>query len=75
MSCSAASITCYWVDAGLIKGLVSSFANAALLCILGSRMFLNLKEAAEHDVNVGTNWASHSIGAIGFEEPLFRKER
>ena len=32
-------------------------------------MLFNLKEAAEHGVNVGTNWASYSLSAIHFEEP------
>ena len=31
-------------------------------------MFFNLKEAAEHGVNVGTNWSSYSHSAIRFDE-------
>ena len=31
-------------------------------------MFFNLKEAAEHGVNVGTNWSSYSHSAIQFDE-------
>ena len=31
-------------------------------------MFFNLKEAAEHGVNVGTNWSSYSHSAIRFED-------
>ena len=41
--------------------------SPTLLCIFGSRMFFNLKEAAEHGVNVGTNWSSYSHSAIRFE--------
>ena len=32
-------------------------------------MFFNLKEAAEHGVNIGTNWSSYSHSAIRFDEP------
>ena len=32
-------------------------------------MFFNLKEAAEHGVNIGTNWSSYSIGSINFNVP------
>ena len=35
--------------------IISVLGSPTLLCILGSRMFFNLKEAAEHGVNVGTN--------------------
>ena len=42
--------------------------SPTLLCILGSHLFFNLKEAAEHGVNVGTNWASYSHSAIRFDE-------
>ena len=31
-------------------------------------MFFNLKEAAEHGVNIGTNWSSYSHSAIRFGE-------
>ena len=42
--------------------------SPTLLCIFGSRMFFNLKEAAEHGVNVGTNWSSYSGSTIRFED-------
>ena len=38
-------------------------------------MFFNLREAAEHGVNVGTNWASYpqsasaSVSDMAFERP------
>ena len=58
------------IVASLLPSTISEgLTNPTLLCILGSRMFLNLKEAAEHGVNVGTNWSSHSHSAIYFDEP------
>ena len=51
--------------AAIFEGL----GSPTLLCILGSRMFFNLKEAGEHGVNVGTNWSSYSHSAIRFDEP------
>ena len=52
--------------------VINVLGNPILLCILGSRMFFNLKEAAEHGVNVGTNWSSYSQSATStmhFNEP------
>lgn len=54
------------VAANVFLGL----GSPTLLSILGSRMFLNLKEAGEHGVNAGTDWSSHCISTIGFDEPL-----
>ena len=48
---------------------IEVLGSPTLLCILGSRMFFNLKEAAEHGVNVGTDWSSHQHSAIRFDEP------
>lgn len=48
--------------------LYHTLGSPTLLCILGSRISFNLKEAAEHGVNVGTNWASYTHSAICFEE-------
>ena len=62
------------VDDGLprpgiaLKGVLISLGDPFLLSIIGSRMFFNLKEAAEHGVNVGTNWSSYSHSAIHFVE-------
>ena len=53
------------VAADVFTGL----GSPTLLCILGNHMLFNLKEAAEHGVNVGTNWASYSHSTIGFDEP------
>lgn len=67
MSCSVFTI----LDDVFGPSLVPSAAlqvlgSPSLLCILGSHMFFNLKEAAEHNVNVGTNWSSYEHSAIRF---------
>ena len=51
--------------------VLQMFGNPTLLCVLGSRMFFNVKEAAEHNVNVGTNWSSYENSALHFEELPF----
>lgn len=56
------------LDNSLIMRIIFSLGNPAFLSILGSRMFFNLKEAAEHGVNVGTNRSSYSQSDIQFDE-------
>ena len=55
----------------LVQALLSGFGSPTLLCVAGSRMFFNVKEAAEHGVNIGTNWASYTHSAIQFDETQF----
>ena len=62
-------------DSFLVAALLQGFGSPTLLCVSGSRMFFNLKEAAEHGVNIGTNWSSYSHSAIHFDEPLSAVER
>ena len=50
------------------NAVISSVGSPTLLCILGSRVFFNLKEAAEHGVNPGTNWSSYSHSDIRFRK-------
>ena len=52
-----------------MSAVFSLLGSPLLLCVVGSRMFFNLKEAAEHGVNSGTNWSSYPHSAILFEEP------
>ena len=52
-----------------VQTFLAAVANPSFLCILGSRMFFNLKEAAEHGVNMGTNVSSHEFSAMSFESP------
>ena len=63
------------VSTAVEDGVILTLASPTLLSILGSRMFFNLKEAAEHGVNVGTNWSSYSHSAIHFDEPQSEEER
>lgn len=55
--------------------VVLTLGSPALLCVIGNRMFFNLKEAAEHGVNIGTNWSSYSHSAIHFDKPLDETEQ
>ena len=52
-----------------MNAFLVGFGSPTLLSVAGSRMFFNLKEAAEHGVNIGTNWSSYSHSAIRFDEP------
>ena len=55
-------------DSFIATVLLEGIGSPTLLCVAGSRIFINLKEAAEHGVNVGTNWSSYSYSAIQFDE-------
>ena len=52
-----------------VEGVLNTLGRPTLLSILGSHMFFNLKEAAEHGVNIGTNWTSYTHSAIRFDKP------
>ena len=58
----------------LLAALLEGFGSPTLLCIFGSRVFFNLKEAAEHGVNVGTNWSSYS-SVMDFDDPLVGEDK
>ena len=49
--------------------ILNALGSPTLLCILGSRISFNLKEAAEHGINVGTNQSSRPHSDIRFGEP------
>ena len=53
-----------------MQAFLKYIGNPSLLCILGSRMFFNLKEAGEAGINEGTNLGSHrsTISSIHFDE-------
>ena len=53
----------------LVDALLLGLGSPTLLSVAGSRMFFNIKEAAEHGVNIGTNWSSYSHSAIRLDEP------
>ena len=53
---------------GYVLVILQAFGNPSFLCILGSRLLVNLKEAAELGVNGGTNYrmSSASISELSF---------
>ena len=53
-----------------LAAVTNVLGSPTLLCIFGSRMFFNLREAGEHGVNEGTNWSSHgpNLSSIGFDK-------
>ena len=53
----------------VLSAALNGLGSPVLLSVLGSRMFYNLKEAAEHGVNIGTNRSSYSHSAIRFDLP------
>ncbi|KAI5120947.1 hypothetical protein M0805_001652 [Coniferiporia weirii] len=57
--CGLASVSSYWIALGQYSSNVSLFANAALPCVLGSRLLCNLKEEAARTSRGG---ASMSLG-------------
>ena len=52
-----------------LPSILNALGSPTLQCILGSRLFFNLKEAGEHGVNVGTNWGSYTMTGIDFSDP------
>ena len=53
----------------VITATLLTLSSPTVLSILGNRMFFNLKDAAEHGVNIGTNWSSYSQSSIHFDLP------
>lgn len=45
---------------------LNALGSPTLQCVLGSRLFFNLKEAGERGVNEGTNWASYTMTGMDF---------
>lgn len=70
ISCSIFNVVQIGFAPSFVSAVVlEALGSPTLLCILGSRMFFNLKEAAEHGVSTGTNWSSHSHSEIRFGQP------
>lgn len=61
-------------DNMVIVNVIGTLGRPTLLSLLGSRVMFNLKEAAEHGVNVVTNWSSFSHSAIHFDEHMSGNE-
>ena len=55
--------------------VLTTLGSPTFLCILGSRMFFNLKEAGEHGINVGTNWSSYHFTSIQFDDSQYAADR
>ena len=68
MLCSIINICSSTLATPLQGAVLGAVGSPTLLSIVGNRMFYNLKEAAEHGVNVGTNWSSYSHSAIMFDD-------
>lgn len=55
-----------------ISIVLTALGSPSLLCLLGNRMFFNLKEAAEHRVNVRTDFGSYTLSGMEFSLPEHR---
>ena len=55
--------------------LLTEIGSPTILCIVGSHIFFNLKEAGEHGVNIGTNWSSHSYSTVQFDEQQYTEHQ
>ncbi|EJC99470.1 uncharacterized protein FOMMEDRAFT_160525 [Fomitiporia mediterranea MF3/22] len=49
---------------------LQQLGSPSFLCVLGSRLFYNLKEAGKLGVNEGTSYHMKSVSIIEFEEPV-----
>ena len=63
---SVVNLISFSFDSIITTNVLGALGSISFQCILGSRMFFNLREAAEQGVNVGTNWASYSVTGIRF---------
>ena len=55
------------------QAILSFLGSPGFLCLLGSRMFLNLKEAGEAEVNEGTSIPSVNNPASNIGDPQFEQ--
>ena len=53
----------------ILANVLEALGNPSFLCVLGSRMLFNMKEAAEYGVNEGTNYMASTVSAIEFDSP------
>ena len=53
-----------------VANLLGAAGSPILLCILGSHLLINLKEAGELGVNKGTNYRSRTISDVEFADGL-----
>ncbi|EJC99535.1 uncharacterized protein FOMMEDRAFT_160601 [Fomitiporia mediterranea MF3/22] len=57
------------VENVILASILGQVGNPSFLCILGSRLLFNLKEAGKLGVNEGTNYRTKSMSNIKFEQP------
>ena len=60
--------TSIFIDNFFVADILSAAGSPTLLCILGSHLLINLKEAGEMGVNGGTNYRLSRISDIDFAE-------
>ena len=52
------------------SAVFEALGSPIFLCVLGSRITFNLREAADHGINRGTNWSSYTHSTIQFAGPV-----
>ena len=57
-----------------LSDVLDALADPAFLCILGSRMLFNLKEAGKQGVNEGTSYRSKSVTEVSEMEFIHTEE-
>ncbi|EJC99532.1 uncharacterized protein FOMMEDRAFT_160599 [Fomitiporia mediterranea MF3/22] len=57
------------VNNDVLEMFLQQAGNPSFLCILGSRLLFNLKEAGKLGVNEGTNYRTTSMSTIEFDQP------
>ncbi|EJC99537.1 uncharacterized protein FOMMEDRAFT_160604 [Fomitiporia mediterranea MF3/22] len=62
------------VDNNNLAAIIEQAGNPSFLCILGSRLLFNMKEAGKLGVNEGTNYRTKSMSTIEFEQPAGSEE-
>ncbi|EJD00607.1 uncharacterized protein FOMMEDRAFT_159364 [Fomitiporia mediterranea MF3/22] len=51
----------------LASALINAASSPTLLCVLGSHLLINLKEAGERGVNEGTDYRSRTVSNFEFD--------
>ncbi|EJC99477.1 uncharacterized protein FOMMEDRAFT_160536 [Fomitiporia mediterranea MF3/22] len=71
VSCCIFNIMEFKVDTSVsLALLLEQFGSRSFLCILGSRVFFNMKEAGKLGVNEGTSYRMKSVSNIEFKQPV-----
>lgn len=54
------------ISNNFLANLLESLGSPSFLCVLGSTMLFNLKEAGEQGLNQGTSFRVKSVSALEF---------